>query len=179
MKVHDFDESLAASHKSSDLSIWKETYLQVFPTMIEMIDHRDDGWHQRAGIDRSIVLSTSKQVLVDEKVRAKDYGDILLEYESNTRTGSPGWAIKPLMADYIAYLIAPAGKCYFLPVPQMQAALQRNKEKWWKEGKARRVARNKGYNTLSIAVETRDLLNAISDVFISKFSAFQIGDGNA
>jgi hypothetical protein len=39
--------------------------------MAAMIDHRQDGEHQRAGIDRSIVLNNSKQILIDEKVREK------------------------------------------------------------------------------------------------------------
>ena len=37
-----------------------------------MVDHRDDGEHQRAGIDRSVILANSKQLLIDEKVRNKD-----------------------------------------------------------------------------------------------------------
>ena len=87
--VHDFSESLAASHRASDLPIWQEIYRQAFPNMVACIDHRDDGEHQRAGIDRSVILSNSKQVLIDEKIRYKDYGDILLEYLSNDRRNTP------------------------------------------------------------------------------------------
>ena len=124
--VHDFADSLAASHRASDLPIWEEIYRKSFPDFLAMVDHRQDGEHQRAGIDRSVILENSKQILIDEKIRWKPYPDIAVEYLSNDRTGAPGWACKPLRADYIAYArrqrgfhplrlgrraLAPAGPC--------------------------------------------------------------------
>ena len=63
--VHDFSDSLAASHRASDLSIWEEIYRKSFPDFLAMVDHRQDGEHQRAGIDRSVILENSKQILID------------------------------------------------------------------------------------------------------------------
>ena len=45
--VHDFAESLAASHRASDLPIWEEIYRKSFPEFLAMADHRQDGEHQR------------------------------------------------------------------------------------------------------------------------------------
>ena len=158
--IHDFAESLAASHAASDLSIWEQIYRRAFPTFCAMVDHRDDGEHQRAGIDRSVILANSKQLLIDEKVRNKDYGDILLEYVSNDRFNSPGWVCKPSRADYIAYAIVPAGRCYLLPVIQLQIAWARHGELWKRE--FRRVpAHNDGYTTHSVAVPPERLFPAI------------------
>lgn len=158
--IHDFAESLAASHAASDLPIWEQIYRRAFPTFCAMVDHRDDGEHQRAGIDRSVILANSKQLLIDEKVRNKDYGDILLEYVSNDRFNSPGWVCKPLRADYIAYAIVPAGRCYLLPVIQLQIAWDKNGELWKRE--FRHVpAVNNGYTTHSVAVPPERLFPAI------------------
>ena len=128
--VHDFSDSLAASHRASDLPIWEEIYRKSFQGFLAMVDHRQDGEHQRAGIDRSVILENSKQILIDEKIRWKPYPDIAVEYLSNDRTGAPGWACKPLRADYIAYAIAPLGMCYLLPVIQLQQAWRRKGEIW-------------------------------------------------
>ena len=166
--VHRMKESLKKSHEASDLPFWGQAYKAAFPDMRAMVDHRQDGWHQRAGVDRSIVFESSKQILVDEKVRFKEYDDILLEYYSNEQKKVPGWAVKPLLADYIAYAFVTSGKCYLLPVVQMQSALQKNKEVWWYNCVHVR-AENEGYTTASLAVKTVDLLNAIRDMFCVSF----------
>lgn len=123
---HDFNESLKGSHAAADLPFWREAYEKAFPGMRTMIDHRQDGHHQREGIDRSIILANAKQVLVDEKVRWRNrktglvYQDIALEFLSDRDRGVPGWVCKPIRADYIAYAIAPLGRCYLMPVLQLQ-----------------------------------------------------------
>ncbi len=170
--VHDFADSLAASHRASDLPIWEEIYRKSFPDFLAMVDHRQDGEHQRAGIDRSVILENSKQILIDEKIRWKPYPDIAVEYLSNDRTGAPGWACKPLRADYIAYAIAPLGMCYLLPVIQLQEAWRRKGEIW----KARCFivrAPNRGYTTLSAAVPVHELFSEIGRALRVPFAALE------
>jgi hypothetical protein len=79
MSVHEFDERLAFSHGQSDQWWWEVVYRRAFPDMVSMVDLRADGWHQRAGRDRAVVLSSGRAVYVDEKVRNKSYRDIALE----------------------------------------------------------------------------------------------------
>lgn len=158
--MNDFNDDLAFSHAAEDLPCWLEIYQKAFPTMSGMISHRKDGEHQRAGIDRSIILESGKQITIDEKIRRKDYGDIALEYIANDRTGSPGWVCKSLLCDYIAYAIQPTGKAYLLPVPQMQAAWSNNAEAW-KTDYYNTKAINHGYNTISVAVPVNVLFKAI------------------
>lgn len=157
--VHDFNERLRFSHKYADESWWKICYERAFPTMIGMHDHREDGQHQRAGIDRSIILSSGKTLWIDEKVRERDYGDIILEEWS--REGiDPGWAVKLLLCDYIAYAVVPIKTCYLLPVPQMQAAWNKNSERW-KRSCEMVPAKNKGYTTISWAIPIKELYGEI------------------
>jgi len=155
--MHDFKSSLAMSHAASDLPIWEQVYRSSFPGFAAMIDHRQDGDHQRAGIDRSVILENSKQILIDEKARGANkktgvvYEDIALEYLSHEGNGVPGWVCKPLRADYIAYAIVPLGRCYLLPVMQLQLAWKRCGDFWIERYNAVR-ATNVGYTTVSVAV---------------------------
>jgi hypothetical protein len=167
--LHDFKSSLESSHRASDLPIWLEIYQQAFPDMQAAIDHRADGEHQRAGIDRSITLSNSKQILIDEKIRWKDYGDIALEYWSDRGRRIPGWVCKPLRADYICYAIAPTGKAYLLPVPQLQQAWRKHGDQW-KADYRDCNAPNVGYITVSCAVPVAVLFRAIGECLRVSFT---------
>lgn len=167
-RAHNFADSLAVSHAASDHPMWLNVYRQFFPEMVACVDHRQDGEHQRAGIDRSITLKNSKQVLIDEKVRAIDYGDILLEYVSVDTTGAPGWVCKPLRCDFIAYAILPRGKAYLLPVPSLQRAWSIHGDLWLKRF-GTRAAQNNGYKTLNCPVPFRPLFGAITTAQIADF----------
>lgn len=166
--VHDFNESLRQSHNASDLPIWRHIYRSAFPSMVACIDHRQDGEHQRAGIDRSVVLENSKQILIDEKVRTKSFPDIALEFLSNDRRNAPGWVCKPLRADYICYAALPTGKAYLLPVPQLQQAWARYGAEWRRAAKDV-VAQNRGYNTYSCPVPVPTLFRAIGECLRIEF----------
>lgn len=186
MNYHSFPESLKRSHEAEDLPIWKEVYKKAFLNMIEMINHRQDGEHQRAGIDRSIILANSKQILIDEKVRFKNektgrvYKDILLEYWSDFERRIPGWICKPLRADYIAYAIAPLGKCYLLPVIQLQKAWETYGEIWLIKYGPPKKAKNKDDNndmtwtTIRIAIPVKVLFQAIGNCLRINFTPFKL-----
>lgn len=175
--AYNFKKCLDTSHKIEDLPFWKEIYQKAFPTMVEMVNHRQNGWHQAAGVDRSIILENSKQILIDEKTRGINkktmqvYTDIALEYISNDYTGALGWVCKSLQSDYIAYAILPLGKCYFLPVLQLQAAWRKKEEKW-KELYGTRYALNKGYKTLFCPVPPKAIFHAIESEFGVNFDPF-------
>jgi len=156
--INDFKKDLEFSHKAEDLKMWQEIYSTAFPGCSTK-NNRADGELQRHGIDRTVVLSSGKAIYVDEKVRRKDYGDILLEYISNDKYNTPGWVCKPLFCDYIAYAILPRKECYLLPVPQLQKAWEDNKQNWLKFKKI--VAENKNYNTISVGVPIPKLFTAI------------------
>ena len=182
--MHDFGESLRFSHSASDLPIWEEVYRQAFPSFAAMVDHRQDGEHQRAGIDRSVILENSKQILIDEKVRGRNritgavYDDIALEYLSVAEKGVPGWVCKPLRADYIAYAIVPLGKCYLLPVIQLQIAWYRCGD-YWIERFKKIEAKNNGYTTVSVGVPVKDLFREIGGALRVTFQPLEEVRGTA
>jgi len=174
MSLHDFQTSLAKSHAVEDWPMWEVIYRRAFPDFAAMVNHRQDGWHQRQGIDRSITLSNSKQILIDEKARGRNaitgkvYEDVALEYWSDEQRRVPGWVCKSLLADYIAYAIVPLGKCYLLPVIQLQAAWLQHSQAW-KDAYPIIRAKNTRWVTVSVGVPVRVLFAAIGDCLRVKF----------
>ena len=158
--MNEFNTDLAFSHSAEDSEIWPTIYSKAFPRFKAMTNTRDDGQLQRAGIDRTIVLASGKAIYVDEKVRRKDYGDILVEYVSNDRKNTPGWGEKPLFCDFIAYAILPSRKCFILPVIQLQTAWAEHKNEWLEKYGIRKAV-NTGYNTLNCPVLINVLFKAI------------------
>lgn len=185
MQYHDFDTSLAMSQRASDLPFWEEVYRKAFPGLVAITRHDADGFWQREGIDRSIVLANSKQILVDEKVRfrnaktGKVYEDIALEILSDRAAGKPGWVQKPLRADYIAYAIAPLGRCYLLPVLQLQQAWKRHGAEWQRDYRSV-VALNRSHgrewHTISVAVPCSVVFQAIGACLRVQFTPCEAAD---
>lgn len=171
--IHSFKQCLAKSHAAEDLPFWASVYRKSFPDMVALCSHRADGEHQRAGIDRSITLANAKQVLIDEKVRFATFTDIALEYLSDERRNIPGWVCKPLRADYIAYAIAPIGRCYLMPVAQMQLAWRLNSSKWFTQPDCREISvKNYGWVTKCLCVPANKVLGAISNTMCVPFDPY-------
>ena len=104
-------------------------------------------------------------ITIDEKVRRRDYGDILLEYVSNDRRGTPGWVENTdIQCDYIAYAVLPTSKVYLLPRRELQGAWWEHKQGWI-DRYGTREAINDGYRTLNCPVPIRILYPALGARF--------------
>jgi hypothetical protein len=160
---HDFAESLKLSQEQADAPWWNEVYKAAFPTLQSAVCVRNDGWAQRGGIDRVLTLGCGKTLTVDEKVRSVDYGDILLEVWSDYEARKPGWVGKDLACDFIAYAIIPTATCYLLPFQTLRAAWRENGQRWYSDKNSRKIAPNKGYFTVSVAVSVDDLMQSMCD----------------
>lgn len=187
MTVHDFERSLEYSHSQSDAPYWAEVYRQAFPDMVHILDLRHDGWHQRAGRDRAIILSSGRSVFVDEKVRSEAYEDILVEIWSTyplngsapylpVASAVPGWGAKPLDCDFLAYAFEPLRICYLFPFLGLRAAWEKHGAMWrgkatQKEGGFHWVpALNRRYKTICIAVPIRILQDCVTDAMTISWS---------
>lgn len=148
------------SEQYTDADWWMELYRRAFPRLASAVSVKQDGWAQRGGIDRLLTLSCGRTYTIDEKVRAEDWPDILLEQWSDERRRLPGWIQKPLACDFIAYAYAPSGRCFLLPVPALQRAW-RHHGRQWIETYGRRSAYNPGYVSVSVPVPTEVLMQAI------------------
>jgi hypothetical protein len=198
MTIHDFGQQLAYSHSRADAPYWPEIYRQAFPDMATCLDLRHDGWHQRAGRDRAIVLTSGRMIYVDEKVRSENYDDILIEVWSQYPLAGDkpyphlagavaGWGTKPLDCDFLAYAFERSQVCYLLPFLGIRAAWQKHGAMWrgkaqHQEGGFRWVrALNRTYATISIAVPTKFLQDCVNDALTVCWAAPDLsanqGDG--
>lgn len=175
--LHSFSASLAKSHAQEDAEWWPRVYRAAFPSLVTMASVRQDGWAQRGGIDRVLPLASGKTLSVDEKVRYKDYGDVLLEYWSVYRNGKgedPGWVAKDLACDYIAYAWVPTERCLLLPFQELRRVWRTHCREWvalaerGSRGFCRVSAENGRYQTISVCVPQEILMDAIRDcMFVS------------
>lgn len=166
---HSFSESLALAAAQTDSPIWERAYKRLFHNFSNMTSVRSDGWAQRGGIDRVVTLASGKTLTIDEKVRYKDYGDILLEYWSSEERRVLGWVAKDLACDYIAYAIIPSSKCYLLPFQPLRSAWRDNAKEW--VGKYKRIeAENAGYKTVSVGVPIPVLFGALNEAMCADTS---------
>lgn len=163
--VHDFRSSLAISRSFSEAPWWLEIYRRAFPTLTSASCVRNDGWAQRAGIDRVLTLACGRVFTVDEKVRTNDWPDIMLEQWSDEDRRVPGWVQKPLGCDFIAYAFAPSRRCYLLPTSILQRAWRLNGRAWI-ELYGQRRARNVGYVSTSVPVPIAVLQQAMAEAML-------------
>lgn len=168
--LHDMGQSLAMSRSYESARWWPEVYRKAFPSMKAYISVRDDGWAQRAGIDRYVVLESGRIIPIDEKVREKDYGDILLERWSNEERKIPGWVQKALACEFIAYAVIPTAKCWLLPTLSLQRAWRLYGRYWidnYPEIRAQNSNGNGGaWTTISVGVPPDVLFHAITDAML-------------
>lgn len=170
--LHDFATSLAKSAAQADAPWWELVYRKAFANFACMHSVREDGWAQRGGIDRVVVLTSGKTVSVDEKVRDKVWPDFLWEYESDSDRHTPGWCAKDLACDFIAYAYIPSKRCFLLPAIQIRRAWLENGVAWISQANRGDTgfrivdAPNKGYFTRSVAVPLKETFKAIRDAMI-------------
>lgn len=159
-RQHDFAESLAWGERDADDPFWESVYRKAFPDFLGFAKNEDLD-KQRRGIDRGLVLRHGV-VLVEEKKRAKDWGDMLLEVVSNDRTGTLGWAEKDLAIDWLAYAFLESGRCYLFPWPAFRQAWLRLGIEWKEAAKAatRQWGRQEGIRRTGFGV-----LQAANDTY--------------
>ena len=187
MTIHDFDERLAYSHDQADAPFWQKVYRKAFPDMLICLDLRQDGWHQRAGRDRAIILTSGWSIFIDEKARSRSYGDILIEiwsrYPKNgeppfmpVRGAKPGWAREPKDCDFLAYACVPTQVCYLIPFLGIRAAWNKYGGMWWRNAIGKKhgfrfsVAKNPTYNTISVVVPPAVLQANIADALTIRWT---------
>lgn len=176
--MNNFRNQLDWSHEQGCLPMWEEVYRSAFPTFAGMQAVNQDGWAQRAGIDRQVFLADGTVLRIDEKSRKGAWSDILLEYWSDYERRKPGWIGKPAACDFIAYAFIPVKTCYLLPFQTLRLAWYRNRASW-AETYPTVKARNDGYTTHSCPVPIAVLLDAIRDAMVVHWISAVAVDGAA
>ena len=163
-----FNECLEFAESGKLEPFWNDVYKKAFPNMTNhMRGKKELCESQIAGVDRIIYLENRKTITIDEKVRAKDYTDIALEFISNDTKDSPGWMEKNLSIDYLAYAFLPSKTAYLFDWVMLKRTWDYYKEKWKKTYFIAK-APNEGYMTHSVCVPIDVLMGACSLATIIK-----------
>lgn len=147
---------------------------------IMRIDSIKDKTMQYAGIDKLILFSNGKTLKLEEKIRRIDYGDLLVEiiadnnfasydYNTNvfesTKPRGVGWGMKDYSSDLLFYFIEKEEKGFIFSWKKFQAIFKGFLPIWYelalnkKEGFSLKVAKNKGYDTINIAIPKEAFFN--------------------
>ena len=164
--LHSFARSLARAQAYADLPLWEQVYRQAFPTFATMYALRRDGWAQRGGLDRLVILESGKTLWIEEKLRERDYADILLEYYSDRDRKVPGWIAQDLACDYLAYAFLPSGRCYLLPFQPLRHCWQQYRRQWVQRYGPPIEAQNEGDVSVGVAVPIAVVLAALSQMLV-------------
>lgn len=151
VNYQDFRSRLEYANYSSNAIQLERFYKDVFPGVVS-VKKITDKKKQRQGIDTALIMISGKVYYFDEKIRSRDYDDILLE-EWSVWCGYPllggrkfgekekvtkdlmhllkvGWLGGNKLTDYISYVMKPSRKVYFLPFLLLQRAWKRNYFTW-------------------------------------------------
>ncbi len=158
--MNNFDIDLQYSIEERDNEDLDNFYKRVFPDLKE-IEFVEDLELQKKGIDKILRFNNGKEVMIDEKKRRKDYGDILLEEYSDYDKKTWGWLNRSKHTDYIIYYIVPTNKIYIFPFLILQLTWLRNYGDWLNQY-GRKFAINKNYKTSNIPIPTDILLKELN-----------------
>lgn len=162
--ARDFHTDNQYSLAASEETFWLAVYGKAFSNLLRC-ELCTDITKQRQGIDRVLYLSNGRTLYIDEKKRAREYPDILLEYTSAAERNTPGWIEKDLAIDYLAYGFMQSQRCYLFPWAMLRRAWAQYGETWkarYKEVVARTQVGSFTYQTLSVPVPIDVLRRAVS-----------------
>ena len=169
MGNNDFYEDLGYSLGKDKEELFSSVYKKFFPKVID-IEYISNLDVQKKGIYVIVTYNKGCTTTIDEKLRRKDYGDILLELVSKRKSDAidkKGWLFT-CQSEYIAYGIETTGKVYMLPVPLLKRAWITNRISW-KNKYGQKIAPNRGYDTVSIHIPTQELLDAVGIEIVQTF----------
>lgn len=164
---HDPQADIDKSIEESKAPWWIDIYRKLFPDLKDMVYVGHDGWAQRQGIDRIVFLNTGRIYYINEKVRYKDYGDILIEFISNSKEMTSGWAEKDLICDFILYVVLPSKKALLIPYQSFKRLWKKYRDLWIE--KYRSSSPNEGYDTLNVHVPKEEFFTALREAIAVKW----------
>lgn len=103
--------------------------MRNYPFPQDRVKLEYDAELQKLGFDKRISFLDGRSLIIEEKVRYKNYGDIFVERWEDKTINKVGWAWDPkLICDYIAYVIWPTSLCIFINFKELHTHLIENEE---------------------------------------------------
>lgn len=170
--VANFGEDLAFSLGASDEPEWAEYYKRLFPNLAYSAKVDADSPLQRMGIDRVLMLKSSREIFVDEKKRRDAWPDVLIELWSDLRRKKRGWSCdRNKVCDYVAYAVPKSKRCYMLPFDLLVAAVELHEKRWMQQyHKPKFDVPNAGWVTRNVPVPWGVLKTALTQQMNRRYS---------
>ena len=152
MTKHEFNQS--ADRAEEQEAQWQAFYKAIGARQQEKVT---DKARQTKGIDRLVWFPKIGKVLaVDEKVRDKDYGDLLVEVFSDLERHKPGWSVnQDYQTDVVAYMIKPTRTVFLIDYKSLRRAARMHWKVWAKKGF--RDTHNTNWITRNVSVSWSEL----------------------
>jgi hypothetical protein len=146
------------------------------------IDAVKDKQLQFSGVDKIVVTQSGKVLRLEEKVRRKDWGDLLVEVIADNRFAKydpvnnsfeyekkrgVGWGMKEYSTDLLLYYFEESDTGYILSWKKFKAMFDAMLPTWYIYAQQKqfgfdlKVAKNKGYQSINIAIP--------KDIFIEAY----------
>lgn len=129
-KIHGLSAEMNRSMRPELLAWWDAIYHKTFANIVRIERMPTGTAIQKSGIDVILHRENGTQIAIDEKTRDKDYGDLLLEFESTAEL--PGWIEKDAPIDWLFYGVYPQGEYWALPWPILKSVWLEQGEAWLK-----------------------------------------------
>jgi len=163
-KTNRYEESILVEKEGQP--ILRDIYQVFWPdhTWIDDVRGKDP---QLYGLDHIVHFKGNNTETVQAKIRLGNWDDILLEYISNDVTNLPGWMESPMLCNHFFVLMMAGNICYWFHFPSLRNAWNKYKSEWiklgeqYKSGFGKRIAKNPGYNTVSVTVPLKILYKEV------------------
>lgn len=148
---------------------WAQTMQQAFPNA-EAWRHATER-EQTRGVDFVVWgpwVGGRWSHNVDAKFRRKVWPDILIEIQSNSTTGTAGWAVKQADTDYLAYAWVPSRETWFIPFGWLQTVLAKRGDEWiarYRRVRSANVADFGDYTTTSLPIPKSEIWRSVPNCF--------------
>lgn len=172
--VHDFGISVEKGSDTKNDPFFDEMYRRTFPTLDTIARTQSSASKvQKSGCDVVIILSSGREIRLDEKRRFGTFTDIALEYKHVYSGGgsADGWIEKDLAIEYLAYGIIRLKQGYIIPWIDLQKVWRKNKAEWIRNGINKEQgffnaeAKNDGYISHSCCVPADVLMREIAGIY--------------
>lgn len=153
--------------------------------MVKKILPVTDRQLQFEGVDKILILESGAIRRLEEKIRRKSYNDILIEIVADNRYASynsltnefksevfrgVGWGMKTYQTDFLLYYFEDTNSGYLFSWQKIRRLLNEYLQGWYqqaeknKNGFGLKIAKNKEYSSINIAIPTHIFLNAYVSV---------------
>ncbi len=147
--IHDYNQDIKKSERNA---IPDSFYQSLFGAGIEIRTiPRNHKLQTKGRIDKLIKLPCGKIITIEEKVRFKQYPDLLIEEYSSEEKKTDGWINKPTLAEYLVYYFKNTGAALIYKMPDLQNEWKERQDELKALGTERR-AFNTNYTTLNWSI---------------------------